>query len=432
MWEKLLRPLTQYKGLPRPVYVFFFSRLVTALGMLVWPMMTLLLTVRLGLSSAAAGLVITGASLGAGLCSLLGGRLADRFSRKWTMILFQGLAAAVFLVCAVLTPMYSGDAPSGPPWLLVGLLVVAFLVGSLGGPAGEALMMDITAPKNRKTAYSLSYLGFNLGFAVGASLGGFLFKDHLFWLFAGDAVTTFLSLALIAAFIPDARKKAEAEAEAEGEGREMEQAVKGSLWSVLKARPILPFFAVALAVYQFCYSQWSFLLPYQMGALFGVDGARYQGLLASFNGIVVIALTPFLVHWMKNMRPLNAIALGGSIFVASYVLFGASRLFPLFLGAMFLFTAGEVTVTVLQPVFVANQTPASHRGRISATLSLIAGLGWSLGPATTGRIAQATNASFTWYVVAGVMAVAVCGMLLLKRLEKPPEKAPEAAGGAEG
>lgn len=369
MWDKLLRPLTQYRGLPRPVYVLFFSRVVTALGMLVGPMMTLILTLKYGLSAATAGAVITVASLGAGLCSLLGGRIADRFSRKWTMILFQSLSALIFLVCAVLSPLYGSAAPDAPAYLIIGLLILAYLVGALGGPAGEALMMDITEPKNRKVAYSLSYMGFNLGFAFGASLAGFLFKDHLFWVFAGDALTTLLSLALIAAFIPDRHKRTAAEQEAaDGKDRGLEKAVTGSLWSVLKARPILPLFALVFAVCQFCYSQWAFLLPLQMGQLFGVDGARNQGLLASLNGIVVIALTPLLVHWMRKMKPLDAMALGGAFFVASYFLLGASRIFPLFLFAIFVFTAGEVTFTILQSVFLASQTPSSHRGRITATV----------------------------------------------------------------
>ncbi len=430
MWEKLLRPVTQYRGLPRPVYVLFLSRVVTALGMFVGPMMTLILTLKYGLSAATAGAIITGASLGAGLCSILGGRIADRASRKWTMILFQSLSALIFIVCAFLSPLYGSASPDAPAWPMIGLLILAYLVGALGGPAGEALMMDLTEPKNRKVAYSLSYMGFNFGFAFGAALAGFLFKDHLFWVFAGDALTTLLSLALIALFIPDAHRKTAAELASDAAGeRGLEKAVTGSLWSVLKARPILPLFALVFALYQFCYSNWAFLLPLQMGQLFGADGARYQGLLASLNGVVVISLTPLLVHWMRKMQPLSAMAIGGVLFTASYFTLGASRVFPLFLFAIFVFSAGEVTFTILQSVFIASQTPSSHRGRISATVSLIAGAGWSVGPVVSGLIAQTTSASFTWNAVGVVMVFAVVGLLLLKRLEKPV--APEAEG-AEG
>jgi MFS family permease len=119
-------------------------------------------------------------------------------------------------------------------------------------------------------------------------------------------------------------------------------------------------------------------------------------------------------------------ALGGTFFVASYFLLGASRVFPLFLFAIAVFTAGEVTFTILQSVFLASQTPSSHRGRVTAIVQLIAGAGWSIGPLVTGSIADATSASFTWNVVGAVMIVAVVGILLLKKLEKPAEPGPAA------
>ena len=405
MWEKLMKPITQYRGLPGPVYVLFLARVVTALGMFVGPMMTLILTRKIGLSPAVTGTLITVATLGSGLGLAVGGRFADHYGRKRTMLLFQSLAALLFIACAFLPP--------ATPMIL--LLMLSPLVSSMGQPAGEAMTMDLTEPKNRKESFSLLYMGFNLGFAVGPTLAGLLFQNHLPWVFAGDGLTTLVSLALIALFIPDARTRTAGTESMEG--REMEKAVTGSVWKVLRERPILPLFALVLALYQFCYSQWGFLLPLQMSSLFGADGARNQGILGSLNGLVVIALTPLLVHWMKKMRPLYAIALGGTLFAVSYFLFGIVSLFPYFLFVMVLFTAAEVVVTVLQPVFISNQTPSSHRGRISATISMIAGFGWSLGFMVMGFVSQSIGIAGSWQVVSLVMTVAVVGMLLLRRLE---------------
>ena len=42
------RILTQYAGLKKEIYILFVGKLVTAMGSFVWPMMTFLLTTKLG------------------------------------------------------------------------------------------------------------------------------------------------------------------------------------------------------------------------------------------------------------------------------------------------------------------------------------------------------------------------------------------------
>ena len=44
-------------------------------------------------------------------------------------------------------------------------------------PAYDALLADLTNPDNRKGAYSLVYMGWNLGFAIGPAIAGMLFQD---------------------------------------------------------------------------------------------------------------------------------------------------------------------------------------------------------------------------------------------------------------
>ena len=73
--------ITQYAGLRREVYVLFVGRIVTAMGSFVWPMLTFLLTTKLGFSDGVATLFIATAGLISLPMALLGGRLADRFPR---------------------------------------------------------------------------------------------------------------------------------------------------------------------------------------------------------------------------------------------------------------------------------------------------------------------------------------------------------------
>ena len=74
--------ITQYGGLKSEIYILFIGRLVTAMGSFVWPMLTFLLTTKLGFSDGTATLLIATAGLVSLPVALLGGKLADKFQRK--------------------------------------------------------------------------------------------------------------------------------------------------------------------------------------------------------------------------------------------------------------------------------------------------------------------------------------------------------------
>ena len=82
--------ITQYSGLKREIYILFVGKLVTAMGSFVWPMLTFLLTEKLGFNDGTAAMLIATAGLISLPVALLGGKLADRFRRKNIIILFFG------------------------------------------------------------------------------------------------------------------------------------------------------------------------------------------------------------------------------------------------------------------------------------------------------------------------------------------------------
>ena len=82
-WSYIMKQLlTQYRGLKKEIYILFVGKLVTAMGSFVWPMLTFFLTTKLGLSDGVSTLLIATASVLSVPAALLGGKLADRFSRK--------------------------------------------------------------------------------------------------------------------------------------------------------------------------------------------------------------------------------------------------------------------------------------------------------------------------------------------------------------
>ncbi len=93
---------SQYAGLKKEIYILFIGKLVTAMGSFVWPMLTFFLTTKLGMSDGTSTLLIATASVLSFPAALLGGKMADRFSRKTIIIIFDFLTISFYLLAAIL------------------------------------------------------------------------------------------------------------------------------------------------------------------------------------------------------------------------------------------------------------------------------------------------------------------------------------------
>ncbi|MHB9145132.1 MAG: MFS transporter [Symbiobacteriia bacterium] len=410
--------LTVYRGLPTSVYIVFFSRIVNSIGTLVYPFLTLYLTTKLGYNTAQAGLLMTAGAIAYVPGSLLGGKIADQFGRK--LLLVGGMAAAAVLLvpCAFL-----GTSALIPP-----LLIASRFFGALADPAYNAMVADLTTPENRKATFSLLYLGHNIGFAIGPMIAGFLFQHHLSWLFLGDAATTFLSVVLVALYVPETHPQAAAVGKVASAGTaagttdmgatapardlpESERTQTGSVWTILLQRPILLIVAGLFIIYNLVYAQYIFALPVQMETTFGPAGALRYGTLMTTNALTVVALTAVITAVTLRLRSLVSIGLAGIFMAVGFGMMYFIHAMPLFVLSAVIWTVGEILNSVNTGVFIANNSPASHRGRIGATMSLIAGIGWSAGPWLGGLWIRAFTVRTLW--IASFFLALAAGLLML-------------------
>jgi MFS family permease len=388
------RSLGRYRGLPKEIYVLFVSRVVNSLGAFVHPLLTMILTTKLGMAEGEAGTFITILMATQMPIMLVGGKLADKFGRRRLIIVFQFLGALTYIVCG-LVPI-SGVTPY--------LIMAASYFYALTFPALEAVTMDLTNGDQRKEAYALLYMGFNLGFVFGPMIGGMMMENHLPLLFIGDGLTTIISTVLFMIFIRETLPK-----KGEKERPELEKYVDESVFSVLWKRKIIIVFALIMMVIQFVYSQWGFALPLQIEQLFG-DTATY-GFIASFNGLLVILLTPLVTPFVRRTRALTGTLAGGLMYAAAFAMLIVVKELYLFYISMFIFTLGEVIMTIDAGVFVAGILPSSHRGRIDSIYSSITSMGRVMSPMVIGWVITASSLSFAWVVLTGT-AVFGCVMLL--------------------
>ena len=124
----------QYAGLRRELYIVFWGRVVTNMGALIWPMMTLILKNKLGMSASeiAAWLLVLGLlQLPA---TLMGGRLADRFNKRNIIIVCDLVTVVSYFVCAFV-PVTKG---------MIWLLAIAAIFAQMEWPSYDALGADLS------------------------------------------------------------------------------------------------------------------------------------------------------------------------------------------------------------------------------------------------------------------------------------------------
>src|SRR6056297_3137547 len=409
-----------YGGLSKPVYILFFARIVNRMGDFVKLFLTLYLTRVLGMGTETAGLFVmlsAGASMGGGL---LGGSLTDMFGRRRMILGLQMSSALLVGTCGFLPPNI------GIAWFLI---VASGAMGAVR-PVVNSIVADITQRSLRQRAFSLLYLGTNMGVAVGPIIAGFLFRNYLQWIFWGDALTTLVAFSLVLLWVPETKpSKAEISKSMQGEFH-LEQAEEGSVFRALLRRPVLLMFAPLGVMSTFIYSQHAFTLPLHLSGLWGERGAKMFGSIMSLNAVVVLIATTGILFVFGRFKPLNNMVFASLFFMIGFGILFFAESFPLFLVSTVLWTIGEIILVTNLSVFIANHTPISHRGRFNGLLSLIFGLGFTIGPYVSGLAIGSIGLDGMWIITGIVAGVNALLFFLLFRYDQRRSRRIAAAAAA--
>ncbi len=170
----------QYLDLPRSIHILCLGSLVNRAGTFVVIFLTLYLKTSLGLSVTFATTTMGLFGAGAIVASLVGGQLADQIGRRSVMLIALLGGAVILVVFSFVTT----------PWRIMVLILLFACVAETFRPAASAMIADLTSPEQRPHAFALMYVSINLGFAIGAFVGGIISKYDFHWLFWGDALTS--------------------------------------------------------------------------------------------------------------------------------------------------------------------------------------------------------------------------------------------------
>ena len=395
--------LKQYKNLSREIYVLFFGRIVTSMGSLIWPIMTLILKNKLGYSATTIATIDMILAIIQFPMVIIGGKLADSVSRKKIIVCCDMVTVICYFI--------SGLIPLS--FMSVALFYIAGLFAAIEGPSYDALIADLSDSDNREQAYSLQYLGMNLGLVLAPTLGGLLFEHYLGLAFIITSVATFSSTLLIILFI----KKLSVEKKNVSEYEEKREGV--GILEILRERRILLLY---IAVSGFCnlvYSQFNYLLPLHMEDLFAAKGATLFGLMTSTNAVVVVIGTPLITTLLSKIIDVRKFLIGEMLIVTGLVSFNFSgRLIPVYFVLMTVFTVGEIFCTISSAPYMTRRVPSTHWGRVNSTINIFCMALTSVGNIVIGKTVDVYGFRKAWMFVAIVGMIAILMLLALNATDR--------------
>jgi MFS family permease len=348
----------------------------------------------LGGGDVAVGVTVGAFSVTALLLRPWAGRLGDRRGRRLLMVV-----GAVSVAMSVAGYLVAGSVP---------LMVLMRLVTGFGEAfffTGAASAINDLAPEERRgEALSFFTLALYAGLGVGPLIGEALIEGAGFtaaWLVtAGFALVA----ALLALAVPETRPQAHAE---DGEhGRLIHPAavlpgtaLLASVWGMSGFFAFVPLYALAV----------------------GLGGSRF--VFVMYAAIVVAirsvgARIPDRVGPVVASRTALAFSMTGLLTVALW-----DRPAGLFVGTG-VFAVGSALAFPALMMLALRGAPASQRGAVIGTFTAFVDLGFGVGPATLGFVAEAAGYRGLFLTAA---AVAAGGFLILLgrfRVRRPAETAP--------
>ncbi|MBQ6671797.1 MAG: MFS transporter [Spirochaetales bacterium] len=362
---------------------------MTNMGAMIWPMFTLILSQKLGMSATVIAACIMVFSFVSIPVSLLGGKLADRYNKKNIIVICDLVSIASYIYCSLVPVTITS----------IVIFAVASLFQTVEWPSYDALVADFSSSRDRERAYSLSYMGSNLGLVLAPTIGGLLFNEHLNLAFLINGLSIAMSTALIFFLIKDTRREKD-----EDSGGVYEKELEGnvSAFSIIRKSRVVILFILASALSNGVYSMYSYLMPLDMGMTYADRGAVLFGSMSSVNCFVVIAFTAVITHLFRKLRDSGKMLLGEGLIVTGYLIFVLFIRQPwLCFVSITVFTFGEIFNTISSSPFLTRRIPASHRGRILSVMNVACGLSSSGIQLAVGALYDNTGSSSAWLTVIG-------------------------------
>lgn len=385
--------LNSYKGLIREIWLLGIVNLINRCGTMVIPFMMLYLTAELHTSLSRAGIVMGLFGAGAIIGSYIGGRLTDRsgFYRIQIGTLLMG--GLLFITLSFLKNYLA-------------ICICTFVLGLFNEafrPANSAAMAAYSTPETRIRSFTLMRLSFNLGWAFGAALGGFIAQHSYNLLFWVDGLTNIAAAGMLLLLLPYKAKPKPVVNVVNGEGMDVQKPQPLSIWG---DKVFLAFIGISI-LYFSCFTQLFTNLPVYFKKELGFSENRI-GYLSAWNGLLIVFVEMTVIYWLeRNWSQRRAVTIGVALHVLAYlVLFVFDVSFGGAFGMMTLITLSEIFAFSVLVNFWMKRTDETNRGQYAGIWTMTWAFSQSAGPFLGSIVAQHLGFDVLWLIVAMISGIA--------------------------
>lgn len=384
-----------FTGLNNSVWLLAFINLINRAGTMVIPFMSMYLTQDLGISLTKAGFVITCFGAGSIIGALAGGKLTDKFGHYKVQLFTLLLGGISFFI---LSTIREYNAICIMTFLLA-------LVNEAYRPANMAAIGLYSTSENRTRSSSLVRLTTNLGWAVGASLGGILASIDYKLLFWVDGATNIFALIFLYILLRPSVQKSEHKI-----------LPSQNSDSVYKDKDFI-FFVVLSYFFAVCFFQIFSTYPVFLKKEFLINEHQI-GILFALNGLLIAFFEMIMVHSLSGKRnDLSYISFGLVLVGISFLVLDVSIIPAILLAyiSCFFFTVGEIFCMPFMMTFWMNRSNDNNRGQYASLYTVAYSLAHISGPFVGGYIADEFGFQKLWIGIFVSCILTSLGFLSLRR-----------------
>lgn len=360
-----------YRRFPTQLWILFLGSFIISVGSsMSWPFLNIYLRERLALPLHMTTLLISIRAASGIISSFTIGAVADRFGRRWIMLISVGSGFLYYVLMAHANSIWEFALLMG----IWGALELFFSVGS------NAMIADLTDKENQLEAFSLQRMMHNTGIAVGPIIGGILAARSYTLNFYCASIGYFFAFILLVFTVKESLPP---------ELRSVAQPVPGAesatkLSDVLKDRVFLLviFFVVMITIGTSAVFN---LLPLYAREVYGISESRIS-IVFTINAILCVTLQMPALRLTNRHNPFYGMIAGAAFYavgISGYALFPSVLWYCICMAIM---TIGEVLVSPTVLALTARRAPVDARGRYMGIYNLAYPIGYAIGPALAGDL----------------------------------------------
>jgi MFS family permease len=331
--------------------------------------------------------------------SLFGGAFADTYNRRTIIFITQSLMAVTAGGLALLTFMSHVQI-----WQIYALTAVQAAAVAFDGPARQAIVPNLVAPKDLPNAFSLNSIAFNAGAVIGPVLSGVVIatlgQGYTYFFNAISFLAVIVALLAIGEIPQDLKKASGISLSAMTDGVRFIFSRK-----IILSTMIMDFFATFFA-------SANTMMPIVARDILRVGEVGY-GFLISAQAIGSVT-AGLVVSQLPVIRKQGPIFLGAVIaFGIATIAFGLANTFLLAMLTLICIGAADTVSTIIRNTIRQLQTPDHLRGRMTSVNQIFFQGGPQLGEVEAGVVAAAFGVPFA--IISGGIGTILAALLIMTK-----------------